>query len=496
MAYAYRTGHRPHRSGHSTRWAAAQRLEGPRPGPVGARAEPRVPAGAARAGPAAAAAIGEDDEARALPAVPRRTAARRRSASLELTGAALRHPTAPRGSAASANARRDEARNRPLPRFRTSPRVIVPRSRAVRLAAPRATGRNLPAPPYAQRPCPCSMCGVSTTAPRPLYRALLRNPDHDVGLVRRAPRARRPTRSRPRRSTGSGRAWSAAPGRRRVLRRPPATTLQPLVNAELSDLEGAGRGWTRSGPAWPASRPTTWSGSRAAGRACRSSCSATEESFVAVEDLQRSTRGRGALLPPGRRHRRRLAAVRRAARAPARRRPADARALPGRRGRRPAPAGLRASLGRRRRGGAAAASAAAADRGLRRTRSRSRSQPRPAAASTGDPAAGARPRGLVTRAVRALLGRGAVPLRSTGCRRRSRNERRPRSSTLLMLGLKDESDRPPARRLAAHGPPAGRRPDGRARRDDPLPGGHGGRARAACLSSLTVRHCPTETSCR
>ena len=48
-----------------------------------------------------------------------------------------------------------------------------------------------------------------------------------------------------------------------------------MLHVELSGASrNAGRSWTASAPAWPASPPTTWWGSREPGRACRSSCSA------------------------------------------------------------------------------------------------------------------------------------------------------------------------------------------------------------------------------
>jgi hypothetical protein len=122
-----------------------------------------------------------------------------------------------------------------------------------------------------------------------LYRALLRNPGHDVawfaghlernkddvaedfdGLVN-AGLARR-----------EGDGFSAGP---------PATTLQPLVNAELSDLDGrrARLDAVRASLASFAAdhfvgRSRSWAGAPF-------ELLSDSESFVAVEDLQRSTRG-------------------------------------------------------------------------------------------------------------------------------------------------------------------------------------------------------------
>ena len=100
--------------------------KGARPGPLGARAEPRLPAGAARAGPWRRQPIGEDDEAAALPDVPRRLQRDRVRAADRVDGRCGRTPWLRPLRRAT-----DEAQNRPLPRFRASSRTSCPVGRIV-----------------------------------------------------------------------------------------------------------------------------------------------------------------------------------------------------------------------------------------------------------------------------------------------------------------------------------------------------------------------------
>ena len=286
------------------------------------------------------------------------------------------------------------------------------------------------------------------------YRAMLRNPDLDLDQLARHLELE-PAVGRAPPSTSCvrvGLVSRAGPG---CPPASPATTLAALVHVELSDLEErrSRLDAVRGQPVRLRRRPH----GRAVPRLVQHAVRAAQRGRVVRRRRGPPARydGRGAVLPPGRRHRRGRTDVRRAHRAPARRRPPDARALPDRGARRPGPPRLRPPVVRRRRDGAAAVRVAAGDRGVR---------PEAALVSAGWGGDAGSTGHLLVRApalvalVRELFeqywARGLRRCRRT--RRRATPTTSGRSSSCCSSGLKDETHRPPARGLAADRPAAGR----------------------------------------
>ena len=280
---------RPHRLPPGAGRAAPQRLEGPRPGAVGARAQPRVPACPARAGPGG----GGDPRGRRggpLRAVPGRQQPDGRPRA-GLTGRRLSLAAGPRAT----RSRRRTAEPQTTTRRGTVPcRGSAPRRGSLCPAEPAkrcrfgATDSNLPlayAPP-----------GELTRGLGPGRRRRDDLPG-DAAQPRSRPRPAGPP-PRPAARDGRRRGRRPAPGRpghpgrrragawpRRRPRWPPSCT------SSCPSSRSAGPAWTRSGPACPASRPTTWSGQSRAWSSMPFELLSMDESFAAVEDIQRGTTG-------------------------------------------------------------------------------------------------------------------------------------------------------------------------------------------------------------
>ena len=221
--------------------------------------------------------------------------------------------------------RKDEARNRPLPRFRTSSRghraLIAGLCCLVRASDTilPITGRT-----YGGAVSALDVWGLDDVA-ETAYRAMLRNPDLD-------PRAGSPPRAR---LTGEGGRRAAAGRAGRGQPRTPSGSRPRRRRRTLAALvHVSSRTWRRRRARLDAVRPPCRLRRRPHGRAVPG---LVEHAVRAAQrgGVVRRGRGppardhrRGRLLPPGRRHRRRRADVRRADRAPARCRAPDARPLP------------------------------------------------------------------------------------------------------------------------------------------------------------------------
>ena len=315
------------------------------------------------------------------------------------------------------------------------------------------------------------------------YRAMLRNPDLDLAQLSRHldldPEVVGAAVDELRRV---GLVSRSGPG---LAPASPASTLAALVHVELSDLEERRSRLDAVRASLSGFAADHMVGQSRAWSSMPFELLSADESFAAVEDLQRGTTGEVLSSPPGRRHRRRRTDVRRADRAPARRRPADARPLPDRGARRPGPPRLRPPLGRGRRDGAPAVRVAA-------VASRS-SDPRPRWCPP-DGAASPAPRAISLVRAPALVAMArelfeqywARGLRPADVPARGRR-RRPAGARAAAARPQGRDDRPAPGGLAADRPAAGRDGDGRARCDHTFPGGYGGSTTRPDLMAAVTR---------